>query len=90
MTENKKPDLKAAAARALAEAEARKAAQQAEKQARKTEAAAIKEKIVAEAESLIDSVAWKVTTARLKELLDEGLLTMKEYESKRKLILNEI
>ena len=26
----------------------------------------------------------------LKELLDEGLLTKKEYESKRKLILNEI
>ena len=40
-------------------------------QARKVEAEAIKEKIVAEAESMIDSVAWKVTTARLKELLDE-------------------
>ena len=26
----------------------------------------------------------------LKELLDEGLLTKKEYESKRKLILKEI
>jgi cytochrome c-type biogenesis protein CcmH/NrfG len=26
----------------------------------------------------------------LKELLDEGLLTKKEYESKRKLILNDI
>ena len=51
--------------------QARKAAQNAEREARKVEAAAIKEKIVAEAESLIDSVAWKVTTARLKELLDE-------------------
>jgi hypothetical protein len=51
--------------------QARKAAQSAEKEARKTEAAAIKEKIVTEAESLIDSVAWKVTTARLKVLLEE-------------------
>jgi hypothetical protein len=51
--------------------QARKAAQSAEREARKVEAAAIKEKIVAEAESLIDSVAWKVTTARLKELLDD-------------------
>jgi len=51
--------------------QARKAAQNAERQARKVEAEAIKEKIVAEAESMIDSVAWKVTTARLKELLDE-------------------
>jgi len=51
--------------------QARKAAQSAEREARKVEAATIKEKIVAEAESLIDSVAWKVTTARLKELLDD-------------------
>jgi len=51
--------------------QARKAAQNAEREARKIEAAAIKEKIVAEAESLIESVAWKVTTARLKELLDD-------------------
>ena len=51
--------------------QARKAAQNAERKARKVEAEAIKEKIVAEAESLIDSVAWKVTTARLKELLDD-------------------
>jgi len=51
--------------------QARKAAQNAEREARKVEAEAIKEKIVAEAESMIDSVAWKVTTARLKELLDE-------------------
>jgi hypothetical protein len=51
--------------------QARKAAQIAEREARKVEAEAIKEKIVAEAESMIDSVAWKVTTARLKELLDE-------------------
>jgi hypothetical protein len=51
--------------------QARKAAQNAEREARKVEAEAIKEKIVAEAESMIDSVTWKVTTARLKELLDE-------------------
>lgn len=51
--------------------QARKAAQNAEREARKVEATAIKEKIVAEAESLIESVAWKVTTARLKELLDD-------------------
>jgi len=51
--------------------QARKAAQNAEREARKVEAEAIKEKIVAEAESLVDSVSWKVTTARLKELLDE-------------------
>ena len=51
--------------------QARKAAQNAEREARTVEAEAIKEKIVAEAESMIDSVAWKVTTARLKELLDE-------------------
>lgn len=50
---------------------AKKAAQAAEREARKVEAAAIKEKIVAEAESLVDSVAWKVTTARLKELLED-------------------
>ena len=51
--------------------QARKAAQNAEREARKVEAEAIKEKIVTEAESLVDSVAWKVTTARLKELLDD-------------------
>ncbi|MEN9351627.1 MAG: hypothetical protein RL455_568 [Actinomycetota bacterium] len=51
--------------------QARKAAQNAERDARKVEAEAIKEKIVTEAESLVDSVAWKVTTARLKELLDD-------------------
>ena len=51
--------------------QARKAAQAAEKESRKNEAAAIKEKIVAEAETLVDSVAWKVTTARLKVLLEE-------------------
>ena len=51
--------------------QARKAAQNAEREVRKVEAAAIKEKIVVEAESLVDSVAWKVTTARLKELLDD-------------------
>ena len=51
--------------------QARKAAQAAERELRKNEATAIKEKIVVEAESLIDSVAWKVTTARLKVLLEE-------------------
>lgn len=51
--------------------QARKAAQAAEREVRKNEATAIKEKIVAEAESLIESVAWKVTTARLKVLLEE-------------------
>lgn len=51
--------------------QAKKAAQAAEREARKAEATAIKEKIVVEAESLVDSVAWKVTTARLKELLDD-------------------
>jgi hypothetical protein len=51
--------------------QARKAAQTAEREFRKKEATAIKEKIVVEAESLIDSVAWKVTTARLKVLLEE-------------------
>jgi hypothetical protein len=50
---------------------AKKAAQAAARQARKAEAMAIKEKIVVEAETLVDSVAWKVTTARLKELLDD-------------------
>jgi len=50
---------------------ARKAAQAAEREARKAEATAIKEKIVVEAESLVESVAWKVTTARLKVLLEE-------------------
>ncbi|MEY4678233.1 MAG: hypothetical protein RI992_948, partial [Actinomycetota bacterium] len=51
--------------------QAKKAAQAAEREARKAEATAIKEKIVVEAESLVDSVAWKATTARLKELLDD-------------------
>jgi len=50
---------------------AKKAAQAAEKALRKAEAAALKEKIVTEAETLIESTAWKVTSARLKELLEE-------------------
>jgi len=50
---------------------ARKAAQTADRKARKAESIAIKEKIVAEAEGLVESVAWKVTTARLKSLLEE-------------------
>lgn len=51
--------------------QSRKAAQTAQRVERKTEATAVKEKIVVEAEGLVDSIAWKVTTARLKELLDE-------------------
>jgi hypothetical protein len=51
--------------------QARKAAQAAEREARKAEATLVKEKIVSEAESLVDSVAWKVTTARLKVLLED-------------------
>ena len=51
--------------------QARKAAQAAERDARKAESTLVKEKIVTEAESLVDSVAWKVTTARLKVLLEE-------------------
>ena len=51
--------------------QARKAAQAAEREARKSEATLVKEKIVSEAESLVDSVAWKVTTARLKVLLED-------------------
>ena len=51
--------------------QARKAAQAAERDARKAEATLVKEKIVSEAESLVDSVAWKVTTARLKVLLED-------------------
>lgn len=53
------------------EYKARKEAKNAARESRKSESAAVKEKIVAEAESLVDSVAWKVTTARLKVLLDE-------------------
>ena len=51
--------------------QARKAAQAAERDARKAESTLVKEKIVTEAESLVDSVAWKVTTARLKVLLED-------------------
>ena len=50
---------------------ARKETQKADRAARQNEAASVKEKIVAEAETLIDSVAWKVTTARLKVLLED-------------------
>ena len=51
--------------------QARKAAQAAERDTRKAESTLVKEKIVTEAESLVDSVAWKVTTARLKVLLED-------------------
>lgn len=51
--------------------EVRKQAQAAEKAARKVEITAIKEAIAVQAESLVDSVNWKATTEKLKELLDE-------------------
>lgn len=51
--------------------EARKAAEDRAKEAKRLEAAAIKEKIVAEAESLALSESWKATGERLKVLLDE-------------------
>lgn len=51
--------------------ENKKQAQAAEKAARKIEITAQKELIAAQAESLVDSVNWKATTEKLKELLDE-------------------
>jgi hypothetical protein len=51
--------------------EARKAAQTAAKEAKRIEATEIKEKLVAEAESLALSESWKSTGDRLKVLLDE-------------------
>lgn len=51
--------------------EVKKQAQAAEKAARKNEIAAQKERIATEAESLVDSLNWKATTEKLKELLDE-------------------
>ena len=51
--------------------EARKAADQAAKAEKRAAAHALKEKIVSEAESLKESTQWKVTSERLKELLDE-------------------
>ena len=51
--------------------EAKKRAQAAEKAARKLEIAAQKERIVSEAVGLDDSVNWKATTERLKQLLEE-------------------
>lgn len=51
--------------------EARKAAEAAAKAVKKAEALAIKEKIVAEAEMHALSENWKLTSERLKELLDE-------------------
>ena len=50
---------------------AKKAQDDARKEAKRVEAIAIKEKIVAEAESLALSESWKVTSERLKVLLDE-------------------
>jgi hypothetical protein len=43
-----------------------------------------------EKNEVTNTKSHKERLLELKELLDEGLLTMKEYESKRKLILNEI
>jgi len=51
--------------------EARKEAEKVAKEAKRAEAAVIKEKIVAEAESLALSESWKATGERLKVLLDE-------------------
>jgi hypothetical protein len=51
--------------------EIKKQAQAAEKAARKIEITAQKERIATEAEGLVDSVNWKATTEKLKELLDE-------------------
>lgn len=51
--------------------EVKKQAQAAEKAARKIEIIAQKEAIAVQAESLVDSVNWKATTEKLKELLDE-------------------
>jgi len=51
--------------------ESRKEAEKLAKEAKRVEALAVKEKIVAEAESLALSESWKVTGERLKTLLDE-------------------
>lgn len=51
--------------------EARKAADQAVKAEKRAAALSLKEKIVSEAESLKESTQWKVTSERLKELLDQ-------------------
>ena len=51
--------------------ESRKAAESTAKEAKRAEAAAVKEKLVAEAESLALSESWKSTGDRLKVLLDE-------------------
>jgi hypothetical protein len=51
--------------------EARKAVENAVKEAKRSEAAAIKEKLVDEAESLTLSESWKTTGDRLKVLLDD-------------------
>lgn len=51
--------------------EARKAADQAAKAEKRAAALSLKERIVSEAESLKESTQWKVTSERLKELLDQ-------------------
>lgn len=51
--------------------ESRKEAEKIAKEAKRVEALAVKEKIVAEAESLALSESWKATGERLKTLLDE-------------------
>ncbi len=50
---------------------AKKAVEDARKEVKRQEAIAVKEKIAAEAESLALSESWKVTSERLKVLLDE-------------------
>ncbi len=51
--------------------EEKKAAEQAAKAAKREEALALKERIVGEAEALADSEAWKASSEKLKNLLDE-------------------
>jgi len=51
--------------------EAKKAAEEVAKQAKRAQAAELKEKLVAEAESLALSENWKATSERLKVLLEE-------------------
>ena len=51
--------------------EAKKALEKAEREARRADALILKENIVNEAESLVDSESWKATGERLKELLEQ-------------------
>ena len=51
--------------------EAKKALEKAEREARRADALILKENIVNEAESIVDSESWKATGERLKELLEQ-------------------